>query len=88
MSGVRGHLEVLLPQPEIDYGYIGFGHMLPRSDGIFLGGTFDPDDWSLAVNPDRDHERVRLGVPALIYDRAYATILIPVSDVCNLDISA
>lgn len=49
---VRGQLEVLLPQPEIDYGYIGPGHMFPRSDGIFLGGTFDRDDWSLAVNPE------------------------------------
>lgn len=49
---VRGQLEVLLPQPEIDYGYIGPGHMFPRSDGIFLGGTFDRDDWSLEVNPE------------------------------------
>jgi len=48
----RGQLEVLMPQPEIDYGYIGAGHMFPRSDGIFLGGTFDPNDWSLAVNSE------------------------------------
>lgn len=48
----RGQLEVLLPQPEIDYGYIGPGHMFPRTDGIFLGGTFDPGDWSLEVNPE------------------------------------
>lgn len=48
---VRGQLEVLLPQPEIDYGYIASGHMFPRSDGIFLGGTFDPNNWSLAVSP-------------------------------------
>jgi hypothetical protein len=46
-------LEVLLPQPEIDYGYIGSGHMFPRSDGIFLGGTFDRDDWSLEVRRDQ-----------------------------------
>jgi len=50
---VRGQLEVLLPQPEIDYGYIGQGHMFPRSDGIFLGGTFDRDDWSLNVNKEQ-----------------------------------
>ena len=50
---VRGQLEVLLPQPEIDYGYIGPGHMFPRSDGIFLGGTFDRDDWSLEVRRDQ-----------------------------------
>ena len=48
----RGQLEVLLPQPEIDYGYIGAGHMFPRSDGIFLGGTFDEGDWNLNVNPE------------------------------------
>jgi glycine/D-amino acid oxidase-like deaminating enzyme len=52
----RGQLEVLLPQPEIDYAYIGPGHMFPRSDGILLGGTFDRDDWSLDVNPEhRDY---------------------------------
>jgi glycine/D-amino acid oxidase-like deaminating enzyme len=51
----RGQLEVLLPQPEIDYAYIGPGHMFPRSDGIFLGGTFDRNDWSLAVNPDHSN---------------------------------
>ncbi|MGE3467122.1 MAG: FAD-dependent oxidoreductase, partial [Pyrinomonadaceae bacterium] len=50
---VRGQLEVLLPQPEIDYGYIGYGHMFPRSDGIFLGGTFERNDWSLAVKPEQ-----------------------------------
>lgn len=49
---VRGQLEVLLPQPEIDYAYIGPGHMFPRPDGIFLGGTFDPNDYSLNVNPE------------------------------------
>lgn len=49
----RGQLEVLLPQPEIDYAYIGTGHMFPRTDGIFLGGTFDLDDWSLEVNKEQ-----------------------------------
>jgi glycine/D-amino acid oxidase-like deaminating enzyme len=49
----RGQLEVLLPQPEIDYAYIGRGHMFPRSDGILLGGTFDRNDWSLDVNPEQ-----------------------------------
>lgn len=52
---VRGQLEVLLPQPEIDYGYLGSGYMFPRSDGIFLGGTFDRDDWSLEVNPEQSN---------------------------------
>ena len=52
----RGQLEVLLPQPEIDYAYIGPGHMFPRTDGIFLGGTFDPGDWSLEVNPEHTNQ--------------------------------
>ena len=46
----RGQLEILLPQPEIDYCYLGPGYMFPRSDGIVLGGTFDRDDWSLEVD--------------------------------------
>jgi glycine/D-amino acid oxidase-like deaminating enzyme len=46
----RGQLEILLPQPEVDYCYLGPGYMFPRSDGIVLGGTFDRDDWSLEVN--------------------------------------
>jgi glycine/D-amino acid oxidase-like deaminating enzyme len=48
---VRGQLEVLLPQPEVDYCYLGWeGYMFPRRDGIILGGTFDRDVWSL--DPD------------------------------------
>jgi len=50
---VRGQLEVLLPQPEIDYCYLGGGYMFPRRDGIILGGTFDHDNWSLAPDPDQ-----------------------------------
>jgi len=54
LGPARGQLEVLLPQPEIDYCYISaFGHMFPRRDGIMLGGTFDRDDWSLAPNPEQ-----------------------------------
>jgi len=50
---VRGQLEILLPQPEIDYCYLGPGHMFPRHDGIVLGGTFDHDDWSLQPRADQ-----------------------------------
>ncbi|MEP6704555.1 MAG: FAD-dependent oxidoreductase [Acidobacteriota bacterium] len=53
---VRGQLEILLPQPEIDYCYLGPGYMFPRSDGIVLGGTFDHDDWSLEVRRDQADE--------------------------------
>ena len=49
---VRGQLEVLLPQPEIDYCYLGTGslYMFPRRDGIILGGSFEPDN--LSLEPD------------------------------------
>lgn len=44
---VRGQLEILLPQAEVDYCYLGPGYMFPRSDGIVLGGTFEPRNESL-----------------------------------------
>ena len=47
LSPVRGQLEVLMPQPEIDYCYLSSGYMFPRRDGIILGGTWDRGDWSL-----------------------------------------
>ena len=50
---VRGQLEVLLPQPEIDYCYLSSGYMFPRRDGIILGGTWDHDDWTLAPDPEQ-----------------------------------
>jgi len=50
---VRGQLEVLLPQPEIDYCYISNGsYMFPRSDGIILGGSFEHEKWSLTPDPE------------------------------------
>jgi D-amino-acid oxidase len=54
LSPVRGQLEVLLPQPEIDYCYLsGGGYMFPRRDGIILGGTWDHDDWSLTPRAEQ-----------------------------------
>lgn len=48
LTPVRGQLEVLLPQPEVDYCYLSpAGYMFPRSDGIILGGTFEHGNWSL-----------------------------------------
>lgn len=51
----KGQLHVLLPQPEVDYLVLaGPGlHMFPRSDGILLGGTFEPNQWSLEPDPDQ-----------------------------------
>ena len=56
LTPVRGQLEILLPQPEIDYCYLSSGYMFPRRDGIILGGTWDHDDWSLTPNPDQATE--------------------------------
>ncbi len=51
---VRGQLEVLVPQPEVDYCYLSdAGHMFPRRDGIILGGTWDRGDWSLEPDPEQ-----------------------------------
>ena len=57
LGPVRGQLEVLLPQAEIDYCYLsGSGYMFPRRDGIILGGTFDHDDWSLEPKAEQTSE--------------------------------
>ncbi len=53
LEPVRGQLEVLLPQPEIDYCYLGGGYMFPRRDGIVLGGTWDHGDWSITPKPEQ-----------------------------------
>ncbi len=54
---VRGQLEVLLPQPEVDYCYLSGGsYMFPRRDGIILGGTWDHEDWSLEPNAEQTTE--------------------------------
>lgn len=56
LTPVRGQLEILLPQPEVDYCYLSRGYMFPRRDGIILGGTWDHDDWSLAPDPEQTTE--------------------------------
>lgn len=64
---LKGQLVVLVPQPEIHYGTSGAGrqlppdsgfvHMMPRSDGIILGGTSIRDNWSLDVE-EKERQRV------------------------------
>jgi D-amino-acid oxidase len=55
MMPVKGQLTVLVPQPEVDY--LTFApvdlYMMPRRDGIVLGGTSERDVWS--VEPDPAH---------------------------------
>jgi glycine/D-amino acid oxidase-like deaminating enzyme len=64
---LKGQLTVLIPQPEVNYhtvdgrrqpaaGSLGL-HMMPRSDGIILGGTSQRDVWTM--EPD-ENERKRV----------------------------
>ena len=62
ITPVRGQLCILMPQPEINYCYSGevdgqFIYMLPRKDGILLGGTFQKGNWSLAPD-ETDSEMI------------------------------
>jgi hypothetical protein len=56
----KGQLTVLIPQPEVTYRTSGgtrrfnngIGiHMMPRRDGIALGGTSERGDWSTEPDP-------------------------------------
>jgi D-amino-acid oxidase len=63
LTPMKGQLTVLVPQPEVDYSTTGAGrinadlpggglHMMPRADGIVLGGTRERDVWTLEPNQD------------------------------------
>ena len=54
MQPIRGQLELLLPQPEIDYSVSAPGglYMFSRSDGVVLGGTTDLGETS--IKPDAE----------------------------------
>jgi glycine/D-amino acid oxidase-like deaminating enzyme len=63
MVPLKGQLTVLVPQEDVNYktggglrtssGAPGVGiHMMPRSDGIVLGGTSERGAWSREVNED------------------------------------
>ncbi|HET7293961.1 MAG TPA: FAD-dependent oxidoreductase [Vicinamibacteria bacterium] len=55
LEPAKGQLEVLRPAPELDYVTLGPGpgvlYMIPRSDGVLLGGSFGLGDSS--SDPDR-----------------------------------
>lgn len=59
----RGQMTILLPQPEVDY-FLGIDgdalYMIPRDDGILLGGTFERDVRDLTSNP-QESERILQG---------------------------
>jgi glycine/D-amino acid oxidase-like deaminating enzyme len=49
---IKGQLCVLVPQPEVDYVVSTADglYMMPRQDGIVLGGTHERGVWDLAVS--------------------------------------
>ncbi len=56
LTPIRGDLTMLLPQPEIDYGYVypsesGMLYMFPRKGALVLGGSHAPGEWSTAPDP-------------------------------------
>jgi len=58
---IKGQLTILVPQPEVDYMMVYEGlYMMPRRDGILLGGTHERGEWSLEPNPV-EAERVMSG---------------------------
>jgi len=51
LTPVKGQLTVLLPQSDIDYIVLADDlYMMPRADGILLGGTHERGEWSLDPN--------------------------------------
>ena len=68
---LKGQLTVLLPQPEIRYIALYQGlYMMPRADGILLGGTREAGEWSL--EPNREAEERILNGHADFFDRMAA----------------
>ncbi|WP_370090498.1 FAD-dependent oxidoreductase [Ekhidna sp.] len=69
---VKGQLTVLLPQEEINYGYVDLSsndllYMFPRKDGIILGGTSEKNNWSM--EPDlEENNRILSGHAAFNKD--------------------
>ena len=61
LEPVKGQLTFVLPQPEVDYiALYGDLYMMPRKDGILLGGTHERGNWSL--EPDMEaFERIVAG---------------------------
>jgi glycine/D-amino acid oxidase-like deaminating enzyme len=62
MLPIKGQLVVLEPQAELDYLTLGPGdlYMMPRADGVMLGGTHVRGDWSLEPDP-RETARILEG---------------------------
>ena len=54
LEPIKGQLTMLSPQPAINYGVIDGPaslYLLPRRDGLLLGGTHARGDWSMTPDP-------------------------------------
>lgn len=63
MRPIKGQLTFLKPQSEVDYLLISDGgdlYMMPRADGVLLGGSFEHNVWDLAISSEVE-ERVISG---------------------------
>ncbi len=80
---LKGQLTVLVPQPEVNYGTFGGlpspggsrrgfpVHMMPRSDGIVLGGTSQRGVWDM--EPDEEARRRIVEAHIALYSGMRAT---------------
>ena len=68
LHAARGQLCVLPPQPEVDYTlhHRPFFYMVPREDGIILGGTYQFDDERTSA--DEDDSRMILAAHQAVFD--------------------
>ena len=67
LTPVRGQLTILKPQPEVSYGVAHDElYMIPRTDGILLGGTYELGMTSLM--PDMDKKRKILARHKAFFD--------------------
>jgi len=67
MVAARGQLTLLKPQPEVDYAVSHDElYMLPRADGIVLGGTYELGETSLT--PDKEKMRTILAKHKAFFD--------------------
>ena len=75
---IRGQLSHLLPQPEIDYSYTGWGnggslYMFPRKTGLVLGGSHGRGEFSMDVS-EEELTRMVEGHAALAERAAFSTL--------------
>jgi glycine/D-amino acid oxidase-like deaminating enzyme len=68
LHAARGQLCVLPPQPEVDYTlhHRPFFYMVPREDGIILGGTYQFDDERTAA--DEEDSQMIIAAHQAVFD--------------------